>query len=136
MNFGKYAILSNARHHFKQEKEWWWEFKPVTAGDEIALLTFIVRGRDIEVDGATKTVSHLNQTIAFREVALAFGGTNIPKKEGAKTPILEVGAPIEEIEAVLKSMPNDMFLEIWTALGETYPFWGPTKQPEAKDGKE
>jgi hypothetical protein len=134
MDFGKYAIVKNARYHLANEPDWWWEFKPITAGDEVAMTIFIQQGRvDKDAEGKTILVPHPYQSIAMREVALSFGNTNIPLNEKSDKPILTPSSSIDEIEAVLKQMPHELFKEIWEALGDAYPFWGPAKPEGSKE---
>ena len=56
-----------------------------------------------------------------------------PVDEGGE-PYIEVGAPVETIEALVAKMPHDMFYEIWTAVGEAYPHWGPADPKEISKG--
>ncbi len=134
MDFGKYAIVENARYHLVNEPDWWWEFKPITAGDEVAMTIFIQKGRpEKDADGKVVYVPLPYQSIAMREISLSFGGTNIPQSANSDKPILTPSSTIDEIEAVLKQMPSELFKEIWGALGEAYPFWGPAKPEDMKE---
>jgi hypothetical protein len=128
--FGKYAIVDGTVHHFDQEPEWWWKIKPVTSGMELEMSKFLAHHRVIQARGERYELPPTNLEIAFREIALCFGGTNIPKDPDKKVeeggePYLEVGAETEAIEAALRCMPREMFMEIWKAVGEAYPYWGP-----------
>jgi hypothetical protein len=67
--------------------------------------------------------------IAFREIALSFGGTNI---EIDKKPILHPDATVAQVEAVLAEMTVDMVTELWVVVGEANPFWGPRKPQKAQ----
>lgn len=131
MKFGSYAVFDNSRFSFEKEPDLWWEFKPITAGDELSITKFIQRGQESTNTADEKVlIPHTNQAIAMREVALSFAATNIPKKEGSDDPVLKPGSSVEQVESVLKEMPHEMFLEIWKALGKAYPFWGPAKAKE------
>lgn len=119
INFGQYAIIDGVTHNFEKEPSWWWKIKPVTAEMELSMSKFMnssERRAPIE--------------IAFREIALTFGGTNIPAdpakpvEEGGEA-VLKVGMVTEEIEGVIGLMPPDMLMEIWGAVGKSYPYWGP-----------
>ena len=72
----------------------------------------------------------------MREVALTYGGTNIPLDpnspiEDGGEPFLSEDAAIEDIEKALAELPRDMFFEIWGAVGDAYPYWGPVNDPKA-----
>lgn len=112
MNFGKYAILSKSRHTFEKESEWYWDFRPVSSGDELELLRFLSQN-----ENATWI------EIAWKELSLSFGGTNIPGEDGK--PILGEKATPEQVYEVVKKMPMEMVVELWKALGEVHPLWGP-----------
>jgi hypothetical protein len=129
MKFGQYSILSKAVHKLEKEPEWEWRFKPTNSQDELDLFAFMdANGRTIDVgDGKTMTLPPEWIVIAWRELALSFGGTTIPDEEGNL--ILDDDASIEEIEAVLKQMPVELVAELWKALGEANPLWGPRLAP-------
>ena len=130
MNFGNYAIVDNVRHYLEKEPTWWWEVKSPTVNDEIALARFI------RSDGE-EGIGKLNIQIAAREIALTFAATNIPQdpekpvEDGGKS-ILKKGAPPEQVEQVLEQMPAEMLYEIWGAVGEAVPMWGP-RVPELEE---
>jgi hypothetical protein len=134
INFGNYAVITAVEHRFKQNPEWYWMVKPITSGDELKMEKFMYQGRSID----NITVTH---EIIHREIAMTFGGTNIPltkeendeivlvtNKDGEIIPILQENATVQEIEAVLLKMPNEMVMEIWEAVGEANPTWGPKKK--------
>ena len=50
-------------------------------------------------------------------------------------PILRKDASLAEIESILKEMPRLMILELWKAVGDACPGWGPAK-PKAKSIEE
>ncbi len=129
--FGKYAILGEATHYFEQEPEMYWKIRPVTSGMELDLSKFMLHNRMYRTpDGTQRELPPTWLENAHREIALSFGGTNIPKfedkpvEEGGE-PILPENASIQEVEEVLKLMPQPMVLEIWKAVGAAYPKWGP-----------
>jgi hypothetical protein len=126
MKFGQYAILQPVEHRFEREPDWYWKIKPVTTGDEVALSQFLSAERTAILPDGSRTVKRIaNIEIALREIALAFAGTNITDESGKL--ILEQGATIEQIEAALRTMPNEMVNELWTAVGDAIPTWGPVK---------
>ena len=131
MNFGNYAIIDNVKHYLEKEPNWYWEVRPPTVKDEISLARFI-RNDD-------QPVGKFTIQIAAREVALTFASTNIPLddekpvEDGGK-PILKSGATVEEIETVLETMPADMLFELWRAVGDAVPLWGPAKPPQGEAG--
>jgi hypothetical protein len=131
-NFGKYAILSEITHQFEKEPDWWWKIKPPTSGSELYLSQFLSAERIVLLPGGARVSRPAtNLEVAHREIALLFGGTNIPSDEGV---ILSPEATVEQVEAVLVTMPHEMVLEIWRAIGEACPGWGPVKAvpPAAK----
>jgi hypothetical protein len=140
MNFGKYAIIDEITHHFKEEPEWFWKIKPPTSGDELEMSRFFVQGRVQQgVDGVRRDYPPTNLEVCHREIALTFAGTNIPKGDKAVEeggdPILKDGAKTHEIEAVLRQMPQAMVLEVWGAIAEAIPGWGPAV-PKVKSSEE
>jgi len=134
MSFGKYATLENVTHTFEQEPDWTWVIKPVTMQAELDMSKFTSRDRFVVFpDGARAARPITVQEISLREIALTFHSTNIPGDDGK--PILAEGASVEEIEAVLCTMPPEMVLEIWKAVGEACPPWGPALPKENEPKK-
>ena len=137
MNFGKYAIFDEAKHVLEKEPQWWWKIKPPTSGDELAMGKFMVNHRiETGPDGVRREYPPTNTEISHREIALTFFGTNIPADpdkpvEEGGDPILKVGDNTETIEAMLRKMPHEMVIEIWDAIAEAVPGWGPMR-PKAK----
>ena len=130
INFGQYAILDGVTHNFEKEPSWWWKIKPVTSEMELAMSKFMAC-----VD-EPKNRMRAPMEIAFHEIALTFGGTNIPanpekKVEDGGEPVVKVGMSTEEIEGIVGLMPPEMLMEIWGAVGRSYPYWGPAN-PNAK----
>lgn len=131
--FGKYAILDGVTFNFEKEAGWWWKIKPATAGDHLNLRKFYSEGRIVIAPDGTRREYFPNlYEQAMREIALTFGGTNIPlddekSVETGGDPIIRPDASIEMIEQVLKSMPSELVLEIWDHVGEAVPGWGPIK---------
>ncbi len=132
--YGSYAFISPVVYHFEREPEFTWTIKPITSGDELALSQFLSGDRIVLLPGGAR-VSHpaVNLEVAHREIALSFAGTNILGDDDK--PILVAGATPEEIEAVLKKMPHEMVLELWVAVGDAVPSWGPVKQVDPKNPK-
>lgn len=136
MSFGKYAITAPITHNFKLEPDWWWKIKPPTSGDELEMTKFYSHNRVLTgPDGVRREYFPTNVEIAHREIALTFGGTNIPKDEKDGDPILAPDAKIEAVEAVLRKMPQEMVMEIWEAIGEHVPGWGPMR-PKGRSSSE
>jgi hypothetical protein len=136
-NFGEYAIIDGAEHQFEKEPDWTWTILPVNSGMELEMSKFLSHRRLVlGPDGKRYEHPPTNMEIAFREIALTFGGTTIPKDiekpvaEGGE-PILKAGASVQEVERVLASFPRAMFMELWQAVGQSYPYWGP-EDPNAE----
>ena len=128
MKFGKYAVIDEVTHHFENEPEWFWKIDPATSGDELAIAKFLVQGRvQLGLDGVRREYPPTNAEVMHREIALLFGGTNIPMSEGGGDPILSRSASVEAVEGVLRDMPNPMVYEIWDAVGRACPGWGPMR---------
>mgnify|MGYP001056892004 CR=1 FL=1 len=139
MKFGKYAVVQPVTYTFKEEPDWTWTFKPPTAKDELELQAFVTQGRTITENGRTETRPVTPMEMTFEELALTFGSTTIPeyKQENGEwvatdKPILKDNASPAAVKKVLSEMPTEMVLELWQALGEHVPNWGPiTKDPKA-----
>jgi len=120
INFSKFAVLNSVRHEFEGAKEYWWEFKPANSADELAIYHFLVLHPDaswIEV--------------AWRELSLTFGGTNIPNED--EQPVLQPDAGMDEVTVVLRQLPLSMVVELWKALKEANPTWGPQSTQSQKE---
>ncbi len=131
MSYGKYAILTDVEHTFEKEPEWTWTIKPVTMAAELAIAQFVARDRFVVFpDGTRASRPITTQEISMREIALTFRSTNV-KGEDEKL-ILSDDAAIDQVEAELAKMPPAMVLEIWKAVGEACPPWGPTLSDKAK----
>ena len=139
MKFGQYAILTPVEYTFKNEPDWNWTFKPPTAKHELELQAFIAHGRTITVGGRTETHPITPMEAIVEQLALTFGGTTIPAFEmrdgewvALDRPVLKADASKSEIKRVLGEMPTDMVYELWDALGENIPNWGPlNKNPKS-----
>lgn len=130
MSFGKYAIAKPVTHNFEQEPDWWWKIKPVTTGMELEMSKFLNHKRLISTAEGRVELPPTSMEIAMREIAFTFGGTNIPLDENNPVgdggePFIKEDASVEEIESALAQLPRDMFYEIWGAVGDAYPYWGP-----------
>ena len=126
MNFGKYAIIDSVEHHFLQEPDWTWTIKPPTSGDELSMSKFLVQNRyEVTADGTRREFPPTYTEIAYREIALCFGGTTVPKDDNG--PILKTGSSINQVETMLRQMPHVMVMEIWSAIADAIPGWGPNK---------
>jgi hypothetical protein len=141
INWGSYAISGEVTHYFEKEPEWYWKIKPPTSGDELEIQKFLYSQRVfIDHTGKRFELTPITTEIAHREIALTFAGTNVPgvvtDDEGNFLPVLADNARIEEIEAVLRIMPQDMVMEIWGVVGEVNPKWGPTIPPKLTEPEE
>lgn len=135
MNFGQYSVIDTPKYYLDKEPTWYWAFRPITSEDDLRLHRF---------------VGEKNRTwleVAWMELALAFGGTNIPAEEGVpilgddliidpSDPEAKVTEKIETVTSVLQAMPTQMVSELWSALGRANPLLGPvlpsTAPPEAE----
>jgi hypothetical protein len=137
MNFGKYAVLNTSRHHFELEPDWWWDIKPISSEEELDMTKFMSTNRYYTTrDGVRHEHPATWVEIAYREIALAFGGTNIPKDpKDPDVPVLAENAKVSDVENVLRKMPQEMVNEIWRAVGEANPTWGPGLIIKQKDSE-
>ena len=140
--YGSYAILENIRFSFVDEPEYWWEITPPTAGDELALTRFMNTGKAIyNPDGGMETEGSPSWLdVLIYEIALLFGGTNIPADpdqsvSGTGKPFISPKSSLSTIEAGLQTMPMDMVAEIADQIAKHVPGWGP-KNPLSRMGKE
>lgn len=135
INWGGYAVIGASAHQFKQMPEWFWKVKPVTSGMELEYAKFVSRERIVRnPDGSILERIPTWVEMMHRQIALCFAETNIPLgdtpvEEGGK-PILEPNAKVEAVERILAIMPQEMVEEIWLAISEFYPAWGPPKRRE------
>ncbi len=128
--FEEYAVIDPILHKFEKKPEWTWTIKPPTGKEEVALARFMATGR-VVMEGDKRIVySWSPLEIAYREIALLFGGTNVPKSAEDPDPILTEKSSVQEIERFLQSIPVDAVMEIWKAIGDAVPFWGPAKSPD------
>ena len=135
LNFGKYAIVDPVKYHFEKEPDWYWLIKPPTAAAELAVARILSTDRTrVEPDGTRVTLLPTTLEVAIKEIAVTFAGTNIPTSETDPTPILKETASPAEVEALLGQMPREMVLEIWKAVGEACPGWGPWKARQQNEG--
>jgi hypothetical protein len=131
--FGKYAILDGVKHEFVKEPTWYWLIKPPDGGAELAVSRVLTTDRiRVEPDGTRVSILPTTLEVAIKECAVTFGGTNIPTSETDTTPVLKADAKVEEVEALLKTMPREMILELWNAVGDACPGWGPAKPRKAE----
>lgn len=130
MNFGKYAIADGVTHNFEQEPSWWWKIKPITGKMELEMSKFLAHNRIYVIRGERHEQPPTTLEIAFREIALSFGGTNIPKDvekpvESGGEPFVSPDQSVELIEEAIGNMPREMVMEVWKAIGSAHPYWGP-----------
>jgi hypothetical protein len=128
--FEKYAVIDPIVHKFEKEPDWTWTIKPPTGKEEVALARFLATGR-VVFEGDKRIVYPWSPLeIAYREIALLFGGTTVPKSAEDSAPVLTEKSSVSEIERFLQSIPVDAVMEIWKAIGDAVPFWGPAKPQE------
>ena len=126
--FGKYAIVTDVKYNFKLEPDWYWMIRPPLAEDELQVSKLLAQDKTrMEGDGTRVVQLPTTLEIAIREIAVTYGGTNIPTSENDPTPVLKKDAAWEEVEELLKKMPRALVLELWDAVGEAVPGWGPAK---------
>ena len=98
MYFGQYAFLEPIDYRFEKEQELSWLIEPPTSGDELAIARFLNQGKvTISIDGTSREAPPTWLEVAYREIALTFGGTNIPKSDSNDTPILKKHATVTEV---------------------------------------
>jgi len=137
VNFGKYLSLIPFEYHFKKEPDWYWRIRSVTAEDELAKDQWWTNNTDL-FNGIP--VPPAGFRVMIFEIVRTFAGTNIPKtdkpvEDGGK-PVLSDNATEAEIETVVRSMPPEMVTEIWYAIGDINPFWGPARPKKAEESSE
>lgn len=128
--FAQYAIMDEVVHEFSKSPGHFWRIKPVNSGIELEYSKFLLHNRVVRERGHTTELPPTWVESAHREIALTFAGTNIPANDEAPVeeggdPVLAEDASIEEVERILRIMPQEMVYEIWRAVGEAYPRWGP-----------
>lgn len=114
MDFGKYAVIDNVTYNFEKEPELWWKFRPATVADEMEMQRWIS-------NGSKQNIQPTWVDVAYKQIAMVSVATNIP---GAG---LEEGGSAIQFEELLKSAPIEMFGELWAALGDVNPLWGPPR---------
>ena len=135
--FGKYAIIDPVKYQFKQEPDWYWMIKPPTPADELVVSRVLMTDRSrTGPDGTREVLLTSTLEVALREIAVTFAGTNIPTSESDPTPILPKNATWEQVEALLLEMPREMVSELWIAVGDAVPGWGPAKQAKPAKSEE
>lgn len=128
--FGKYGFIGDTKHVFEKEPDWYWVIKSVTSGMELENSKFLAHRRIVMGPDGRMELPPTVMEVAFNEIALTFGGTNIPADadkpvEEGGDPIIKKDASMEEIKNILSSFPREILMEIWRAIGETYMYWGP-----------
>ena len=74
----------------------------------------------VSITATPDSPMHVRALVAYREIALTFGGTNLGEGEA-----LPQDATVIEVENMLRTFPQEMVNEIWIAIGEAFPKWGP-----------
>ena len=137
MDFGQYTVLEPLEYAFEKMPDWFWLIKAPTSGDELIITRFLNQGRvTAGLDGVSRDAPPSWLEVAYREIALTFAGTNIPKSEKDPTPVIGADAKTAQIEHVLQAMPQAMVMEIWEAVRDHVPGWGPKAETEEKEEEE
>lgn len=137
MDFGQYSVLEPIEYAFEKMPDWFWLIKAPTSGDELIITRFLNQGRvTAGLDGVSRDAPPSWLEVAYREIALTFAGTNIPKSKKDPTPVLKADAETSQVEHVLKAMPQPMVMEIWEAVRDHVPGWGPKAETEKKEEEE
>lgn len=136
IQFGQYAILDNVRYHLEREPEMWWEFKPPTAREEVAINRF-TQGGSVKTSMAgieRKIVT--DAEIAAEELALTFADSNFEDENGKA--LFQPGMKLDALKALIETFPRELFFELWRALGDACPGWGslPVKKKEDEEEEE
>lgn len=116
VDFGKYAVIDPVTYNFQDEPDFWWKIKPITSADEMDLQRW-----RLQRNKANNPITWIEG--AIREISLCAHSTNLP---GAG---LEDGGSVSQFEELIKQMPPSMLGEIWVAVGEANPLWGPPRPP-------
>jgi hypothetical protein len=114
VDFGKYAVVDNVKYSFQLAPEMWWEFRPATVGDEMEMQRWIAVATKREAAPTWIEVAH-------KQIAIVSVKTNIVDAG------LEEGGSTAKFEELLRQMPIEMLGELWTALGDVNPLWGPPR---------
>lgn len=128
INFGEYAIADAYEYHLDKFPGVWWRFKAVTSGMELSRSKFLLHNRVITTpEGVQYDQPPTSLEIAFRELALTCGGTNLERRNGA--PAIPEGASVDYIENILAEFPPDLIRELWEELARLFPRWGAADAP-------
>jgi len=114
MNFGKYAVVDNVTYNFQEEPDFTWTFRPATVADEIEMQRWIA-------DRTNKGEAPTWAEIAHKQISMVSVSANIPDAG------LENGGSRNQFEELVKQLPIEMLGELWQALGEVNPLWGPPR---------
>lgn len=129
-NFGKYAILKAVVYKFEEEPEWYWKINPPTVSAEMEISKLLNSEREkVDAQGVKTSLVVTTLELALKEISVTFGGTNVPGLD------LNDDATPEQVEAVIRKMPRAMIIEIWEAVGDACPGWGPVKKRNASETK-
>lgn len=137
MDFGQYTILEPLEYFFEKESTWTWLIKPPTSREELLISRFLNQGKvTAGFNGVSREAPKTWLEICYREIALTYAGTSIPRAKDDPAPILSTSASVQEIEAMLETFPPDMVAEIWAAIADHIPGWGPKAPTEAEKEEE
>lgn len=114
MDFGKYATVDNVTYEFEKDPEMKWVFRPVTTADEIEMQRWIAKKSKADEAPSMLEVAHKQLSIVSQSAVIPGCG-------------LENGGSRVQFEELLNAMPLEMMGELWQALGEVSPLWGPPR---------
>jgi hypothetical protein len=112
--------------------EYTWTIRAPSFGQELALAKRIQLRE-----------SRTSLDVAVDELWLTFGGCTIPAKSSPSQnpgahdfiPALEIGAPRDQVEAVLSQLPWELVRPLWNRVKEVAPNWGPDFPGEGEPGR-
>lgn len=135
--WAKYAVLDNSKHVLELTPEYYWEFRPVSTADEIRVQKEIA-GRTMIIGDRISGPTQME--LAIIELASSFAGSNLPADsddpDAKVVPALKDKASFQEVYDYLCTLPVALVDELWRALGEVNPTWGPKKAPKLPEKEE
>lgn len=126
VKYGKYTNIIPTTYYLKKEPEWYWVINPPTVAGELAVAQLLATDkRAIGESKSIKTQAPTTLELAIREISVTFGATNIPTSDTDLAPLIEPYSTMPEVERIVKTMPRSLLLELWRAVGQAIPGWGP-----------
>lgn len=127
--WGDYIILTNTRHTLAQLPEFYWDIAPVTSRDEINAERELQKRTKFEPDpagGPPFFIPPVQTDVAVVEIAASFAGCKMPGSVGGIAPPSK-GASFADVLTYVEDLPYSVVQELWKAVGEVNPTWGPRK---------